>query len=303
MRRAGANAMKLLVTGAGGFVGAAVVRAGLDAGHDVIATGRSSAPGRLRGVAAAYHAVDLSDAAALGALMDAERPDVIVHSAWEGVSGAARGSDVQFANIGRTCTLIDAAIAAGARKFVGIGSQAEYGRFDRRITEADLPTPTMLYGAAKLAALHLIRQRMEAAGRTFAWLRIFSTYGPNDNPNWLIPGALAEMRAGRAPKLTAGTQKWDYLHVDDVARGILAAAVTPAATGVFNLSSGIGTPVRTVIETLRDHAAPGLELKFGEIPFGPTQIMHLEGDNSRLKAATGWTPQIDIRDGLKALAA
>lgn len=294
---------RILVTGAAGFVGAAVIREALAAGHDVIALVRSPDPVRLVGRSSTIRIADLADSTAVAAILDETRPDILVHSAWEGVGGPNRAGDVQLDNIRTSVALADAAIDAGVEKFVGVGSQAEYGRFDRRITEADLPTPTMLYGAAKLAALHLIRQRMEAAGRTFAWLRIFSTYGPNDNPNWLIPGALAEMRAGRAPKLTAGTQKWDYLHVDDVARGILAAAVTPAATGVFNLSSGIGTPVRTVIETLRDHAAPGLELKFGEIPFGPTQIMHLEGDNSRLKAATGWTPQIDIRDGLKALAA
>lgn len=294
---------RIFVTGAGGFVGAELVREAIAAGHPVIALVRSPNPARLAGLKGVdIRVADLSDTDAIAAILNETHPDAVVHSAWEGVGGPNRAGDVQLENIETSVALADTAIAAGVQKFVGVGSQAEYGRFDRRIFETDLPNPSMLYGAAKLAALHLIRQRMEAAGKDFAWLRIFSTYGPGDNPNWLIPSALAQLQAGFAPKLTAGTQTWDYLHVNDVARGILAAAVSPQATGTFNLSSGISTPVRAIIEYLRDLVAPGLELTFGEIPFGPAQIMCLEGDNTRLKAATGWAPRIAIFDGLKALS-
>ena len=157
----------------------------------------------------------------------------------------------------------------------------------------------MLYGAAKLAANHLAAQRCREASVAFAWLRLFSVYGPGDNANWLIPSTAASLVCGKAPQCTAGTQKWDYLHVDDVAQAILAAATTDAATGVFNLSSGNPAAVRTIVETIRDIAAPGLPLSFGAIPFGPDQIMHLEGDNRRLRAATGWSPRIALAEGLR----
>jgi nucleoside-diphosphate-sugar epimerase len=293
-----------LITGAGGFVGAATAKIALAAGHTVTALVRSKAPARLANISGDLHieVADLNDAGNIMALVKAARPDAIIHSAWEGVGGPTRDSDIQLDNIRTSVALADAGIAAGVKKFIGIGSQAEYGRFDRRITEADLPHPSMIYGAAKLAACHLIRQRCEAADTQFAWMRLFSVYGPGDNPNWLIPAALAELQAGRAPKLTLGTQKWDYLHIHDVARAVLAVALTDAATGIFNLSSGIATPVRDIIETLRDQVAPALSLQFGEIPFGPAQIMHLEGDNNRLMTATDWIPSIGLCDGLKALA-
>jgi nucleoside-diphosphate-sugar epimerase len=291
---------RLLVTGAGGFVGAAVVKAAVAAGHDVIALVRNGRA-RLAPVAnrVSLERVDLSDTAAVAALLASAKPDIVVHSAWEGVGGPSRAGDIQLENIRTTVALTDAAIAAGARKFVGIGSQAEYGRYDRKITEADLPQPTMLYGAAKLAACHLAAQRCREAGLSFAWLRLFSVYGPGDNANWLIPSTAAALVRGKAPKCTEGTQKWDYLHIDDVADGVLAAAVTERATGVFNLSSGNPVAVRAIVELLRDMAAPELELAFGEIPFGPDQIMHLEGDNSRLREATGWAPRISIGAGLR----
>lgn len=291
---------RILVTGAGGFVGAVVVRAALAAGHDVIALVRNDRS-RLAAVASrvSLHHVDLAGGPAVAALLGSVKPDIVIHSAWEGVGGALRGGDIQLENIRTTIALADAAIAAGARKFVGIGSQAEYGRYDRKIVESDLPRPTMLYGAAKLAANHLAAQRCREAGVEFAWLRLFSVYGPGDNANWLIPSTAASLVKGKAPKCTAGTQKWDYLHIDDVADGVLAAATTEGATGVFNLSSGNPVAVRRIVEMLRDLAAPGLNLAFGTIPFGPDQIMHLEGDNERLRGATGWSVRVPIGEGLR----
>jgi nucleoside-diphosphate-sugar epimerase len=296
--------MTLLVTGAGGFVGAAVVRAALAEGHRIVALSRTPDPPRLSGLDGdlVLRAVDMADTPALTATIAAAKPDGVVHCAWEGVGGPERAGDIQLTNIATTCALVDAAIAVGAAKFVGIGSQAEYGRFDRRIDEGDLPAPTMLYGAAKLAASHLARQRALAAGMAFAWLRLFSTYGPGDNPNWLIPSVIADLLAGRRPRLTTGTQCWDYLHVDDVARAVGAVATGPAA-GIFNLSSGQAVPVRTIVEQLRDIAAPDNALEFGEIPFGPDQIMYLEGDNSRLRSATGWEPRIPLAEGLAGTVA
>ncbi|MBX9749591.1 MAG: GDP-mannose 4,6-dehydratase, partial [Roseococcus sp.] len=106
------------------------------------------------------------------------------------------------------------------------------------------------------------------------------------------------MLAGRRPKTTLGTQSWDWLHVEDVARGILAVATHGTASGVFNLGSGRAVRVRDVVERIRDLAAPGMELVFGEIPFRPDQVMHMQADISRLGGATGWAPRIAIEEGL-----
>ena len=291
---------RILITGAGGFVGSATAKAAIAAGHEVVAVVRNDVS-RLATFAdrVTLKRIDLADGAQVASLLAATSPDVVIHSAWEGVGGALRSGDIQLDNIRTTVALADAAIAAGARKFVGIGSQAEYGRYDRKIVETDLPQPTMLYGAAKLAASHLAGQRCREAGVSFAWLRLFSVYGPGDNANWLIPSSAASLVRGKAPLCTAGTQKWDYLHIDDVADGVLAAAATDRATGYLNLSSGTPVAVRTIVETLRDLAAPGLELTFGAIPFGPDQIMHLDGDNRRLRAATGWEPRVTLDEGLR----
>ena len=271
--------------------------------HHVVATGARPAPSRLAALEGriAYRQLDLGSGSAVAKLLREEQPEAVIHCAWAGVARQARFSQAQLANVDMTCRLVEEAAQAGVAKFVGIGSQAEYGRLDRRIGERDPTQPETLYGAAKLAACHLARQLAAQSGMDYAWLRLFASYGPGDNEAWLIPSVIAELSAGRRPRVSLGTQKWDYLHVKDVARGILAACVTPAATGLFNLASGRPVAIRDVVERLRDLLAPGMDLVFGEIPFGKDQIMHLEGDNTRLRELTGWRPEISLEDGLAGM--
>lgn len=294
--------MKLFVTGAAGFVGAAVTRQALNAGHSVVGTVRpGSRAERLVGAAGdlSIAEVDLRDQKAVVAALEQHRPDVIVHVAWSGVSNSARFDAAQITdNVDSACGLIEAGAGIGIGKFVGLGSQGEYGSLNRKTREDDLPEPTTLYGAAKVAVLYLARQLAAQAEMPFAWLRLFSTYGPGDKPNWLIPSLIQQMLDGTPPKTTLGTQKWDYLYIDDVARGVLAAVTSASATGVFNLGSGQPVAVRTIIETIRDLAAPDMELVFGEIPYGPNQVWHMEADIERLRAASGWSPQVDLHAGL-----
>jgi len=293
--------VKLFLTGASGFVGAETLRLALEAGHAVVAPVRPGSPApRLAPFAGRFTRLDmdLRDGAALAEALAAHRPDALLHLAWSGVANSARFDRRQITdNVEAACALIEAAAAAGVGSFIGVGSQGEYGA-GTAMREDALPEPTSLYGAAKVAALFLTRQLAAQAGMRHAWLRLFSTYGPGDNDGWLIPMLITEMLAGRRPKTTLGTQSWDWLHVEDVARGILAVATHGTASGVFNLGSGRAVRVRDVVERIRDLAAPGMELVFGEIPFRPDQVMHMQADISRLGGATGWAPRIAIEEGL-----
>lgn len=293
--------MKVLVTGAGGFVGSAVAKAAAAHGDDVIAlVRRPLAPERdfscehLR-----YIVADLADSAAIMNLIAEQQPDAVVHSAWGGLHGDERQNRAQIElNLLPSLALADAALANGVECLVGIGSQAEYGQFHGRVSEKAMPAPISMYGAAKLAAFHLIGARCFDTPLRFAWLRLFAAYGEGDNPRWLIPTVVRTLRERRAPELTAGTQMWDYLYIDDVAAAVMRVIHEPGAVGVFNLSSDDPVAVRAVVERLRDMLAPGLPLSFGSIPFGPHQIMHMQGDNRRLREATGWYPRVSLSDGL-----
>ena len=197
------------------------------------------------------HAVlDVADTSAVERLLAEVRPDVVVHAAWAGLTRAERDGPDQLTQLHAWCRFAQAAGAAGVRKLVGIGSQAEYGATTGRTDERHLPDPTSMYGAAKLSAGMIGRRLAADAGMEFAWLRLFAVYGPGDNPNWLIPSLISTFRQGERPRLTPGTQRVDYLYVQDAAEGVLAV-VEGSATGTFNLSSGSAVTVRAIVERLR----------------------------------------------------
>lgn len=296
--------MKILVTGAGGFVGAAVAGEALRVGHEVVGTVRpGSSDSRLASFGSRLNVVwlDLRDTAQVRAMVRDCRPDVIVHVAWSGVSNRSRSDRLQITdNIETSCHLLEAGAEYGVSKFVGMGSQGEYGPLERKITETDLPHPSTLYGASKLAVHYLTRQLAAQSGLSYAWMRIFSTYGPGDNPHWLIPSLINQMLDGRRPQTTLGKQFWDYLFIDDLATAVVSVAASSAAEGVFNLGSGQPLEVRSIVEKIRDLTSPKMELVFGEIPYPPDQIWHMEADVEHLKSLTRWLPRIDIDAGLAA---
>jgi nucleoside-diphosphate-sugar epimerase len=157
-----------------------------------------------------------------------------------------------------------------------------------------------VYGAAKLATYHVLERLAAADDRTFSWLRLFSSYGCDDDPSWLIPYMINSLLARQRPSVTPAEQLWDYIHVDDAARAVIAA-MDARATGAFNLGSGRAVPLRQVMETVRDLIDPKLEIGFGEKPYRPDQVMHLEADISALTAKTGWVPVVSLDEGLRRM--
>ena len=133
----------------------------------------------------------------------------------------------------------------------------------------------------------------------FAHLRIFSTYGPDNQLYWLIPYLITELQHDRSPKLTRGEQKWDFLYVTDAAGAFAEILLTESATGIFNVGSGSAPPLRDTIELIHAMINPAIPLSYGEIPYRPDQIMHLEADITRLKNTTRWQPLIPLKEGLK----
>jgi nucleoside-diphosphate-sugar epimerase len=294
--------MKVLLTGASGFFGGFVFPRLLAEGHRVgVLLRRSSKPWRLaqRIEAASSIVGDLAEPDSYRNALASFAPEAVIHLAWGGVNNRDRDDQHQVDNLTGTLTLLKQAASCGAGHFIGIGSQAEYGPRSRIIDE-DAPTrPTTIYGATKLATCLLTQQLCRTSGIRFAWLRIFSAYGPGDNPSWLIPSITLSLLRGERPALTRGEQLWDFLHVEDVAAAICAVASATTATGVFNVGSGATATIRSIIEHLRDMASPGAPLGFGALPYRPDQVMHLQADITRLTSATGWKPKIPLTDGLE----
>ena len=295
--------MKVLVTGASGFVGACVLRQLVREGkNDIAALVRQ--PGsawRIRDELPHVRVIHagLEDLHEIeGALRDFQ-PTHLVHLAWSGVLGRNRNDPAQYHNVSQTMRLLDLALECGTRHFIGLGSQAEYGPCEARIDERTPTSPTTMYGASKLAACILAERLCALTGARFAWLRLFSSYGPRDNPEWMIPYLALKLLHREKPSVTAAEQLWDYIHVDDAAAAIVAVTKADGASGVFNLGSGSAPRLRDIIESVRDAIDPSLPVGFGDVPYRPDQVMHLEADITRLARATGWAPKVALAEGIR----
>lgn len=300
---------RVAVTGAAGFLGAAAVRRLAEGGAHVLALVRPGGdPWRLAGLspeAVTLAEVDLAaipgpGTEALARALRAFAPEALLHAGWIGVRGAARADPAQARNVAAAVELLEAAAEAGARRAVGLGSQAEYGPLRGPLREDECPRPASLYGAAKLAAGHLWLALAERRGLSAAWVRVFSVYGPGERSGTLVPDLVRALAAGKPFPLSACTQPWDYLYEDDAAEALARALARPDVQGILNLASGEARPLVEAVTRLRDLVAPDAPLLLGAMPGAAAG---LEADVSRLRAALGWEPVVPLEEGLRRCVA
>jgi nucleoside-diphosphate-sugar epimerase len=288
---------RILVTGAAGFIGARVVRQ--LAGDKVLALDRradrlTALKGEFPGLET--ESVDISDADRLVPLLRAYRPDAVIHLAWYADPRDYLTSHRNLDSLSATTRFIDAVLQAGCRKVVVGGSCAEYEPKGDLLRETDAAKPTTLYGVAKLAAGEISRVLAEEIGAELAWARIFHLHGPGEDERRLIPWVAGQLAAGQPVDLTDGTQVRDHLHVDDVARG-LVAMLPPGAKGIFNVCSGRPVTLRSVLEIVGElRERPDL-LRFGARAHRAGEVTFLAGDSTKLRGV-GWSPRFDLREGL-----
>jgi len=295
--------MKIFVTGATGFLGSYVVRRFIaDQQTEVAILVRPTSDlWRIDDVVEhiRVYTGHLDDREQLEGALSDFRPVTVIHLAWEGVINKSRNDLTQYRNVCTSARLIEASIACGVETWVGLGSQAEYGPCSKRVDENTPTRPTTLYDAAKLSTCILAEKLCEIGGLRFAWLRLFSAFGPKDHPDWLIPYMILALLQGERPAVTKAEQLWDYLYIEDAADAVVRVARHAEATGIFNLGSGQAQRLRDIIEQIRDMIDPNLAVGFGEVPYRPDQVMHLEANIDRLSQLTGWQPVTPLEEGLR----
>lgn len=290
----------LAIAGGTGFIGSSIVRAFLQEGWGVTVLLRPKSSTRRIDEIPGWEGleVDSLSSKTTARRLAARKPDVFIQAGWKGVAGSHREDTSQFIeNIPLTLASVKLASDSGCQHWIGLGSQAEYGKIDGKISETDPTVPLTAYGKTKLAAGIVGTGLAENLGMKASWTRVFSTYGPGDASHWLIPQITEDLLSGVAPKVTKGEQLWDYLFVEDCAQAVLSVA-SKGAGGTFNLGSGSAIPIRKVIETIHELIEGAPLPDFGGIPYRPDQGMHLEADISRLAAATGWKPQVPLDVGI-----
>jgi len=293
---------KIVITGATGMIGAALARCAVKDGIDVLCVVRKDSD-RLSNIPQSELVkVEYCDINEYRNLNLSGIYDVFYHLAWEKTFVASRDDvDTQVDNVQYTLDAVRLAKRLGCKKFIGAGSQAEYGIATEPLKPETPVNPQSGYGIAKYAAGKLSRLHCSQLGLQFNWVRILSVFGPLDGAHTLIMYAINELRAGRSPELTKCEQIWDYLYCDDAARALLAIGKNGIDGKTYPLGSGNGRKLSEYLESLRDVVNPKGVLQFGKKDYYPHQPMYLCADISELTNDTGWKPEVSFEEGVRRI--
>jgi nucleoside-diphosphate-sugar epimerase len=297
----------VLVTGGSGFVGACAVHELAGRGHEVHVLLREPARAwRLATVRQRLHIhrADLLDAAATRAIVKAVRPRAVLHLAAHGAyERQADARAILQTNVLGTWNLLEAAAEFGVPLFVNTGSSSEYGFKAEPMRETDRLEPNSFYAVAKAAQTHLcslIAQRTSMATVVF---RLFSVYGPWEEPIRLIPTMIRQARAGLPLEMVAPDVARDFVYVDDVLSILLDFPRLVGLRGeVINLGTGKETSLREVVEevtSLLDSPSP---VRWGTMAPRQWDATHWSANSSKAARLLGWAPRHSLRQGLRKTA-
>jgi nucleoside-diphosphate-sugar epimerase len=289
---------RILVTGAGGFIGRNTLVPLAAKGFEVHAVARAaSLPG-----AKQCHAVDLLDAGATRALLEALRPTHLLHLAWTVAPGGFWTTRDNLDWVAASLGLYRAFVAAGGQRFIGAGSCAEYGWAPEQVAapldeRTSACQPATLYGIAKHALHQTLAGAAALDGVGLSWGRIFFLYGPGEKPGRLVSDAITKLLRGQVMETTAGTQLRDFMHVADV--GAAFAALTGAdVTGPVNIASGQTRPLAAILAEIGRQTGAEHLLRLGARPMQANEPAQLVPATARLRDEVGFTPRHSLESGI-----
>ncbi len=295
---------RAIITGATGAVGTALTELLISRGVEVLIISRTGSARNGRIPCSPLVQTVFCDLDRLSELENQTRKswDCLFHFAWAGASGEGRNDMyLQNANVKAALDAVGTAARFGCRRFIGAGSQAEYGRHEEKLTTNTPTFPETGYGFAKLCAGQMTRAYAHQLGMEHVWLRLLSIFGPHDGKNSMIAQTMRQFQNGLSPDFTAGEQIWDYVYSKDAAKAFFCAAQDGIDGKTYVLGSGEERPLGDYLRTMRDLVAPSLELKLGARPYAENQVMYLAADSGELTADTGYRPDYSFEDGIREL--
>ncbi len=301
---------KNIVTGATGFIGYALCQELLENNEYVIAVVRPESKNKkklekLQAIHTKYThylkiiELELPDLELLYKKHQIEA-DRFYHLAWNGSSGKEREDfHIQSSNIAYMGMVIETAKACGCNKVIGAGSQAEYGvcRGEAR-EDATLPSPFMMYGAAKSAAYQLGRVLAKQTDISFVWPRIYSIYGVGENPGTLVNYVMNCLMNKEEPEISSCENMWNYMYITDCVRALRILGESNGTEGIYNIASKDTRPLKEFVKEISNIITPERELKFGQNQVSE-RTFWLEPNVEKLYALNNFMTRISFREGIQ----
>lgn len=285
--------MKVLVTGGSGFIGQHCLAQLHAKGHEVHAV--SSVP--LASTAAVqWHQANLLDIGQARALVRAVKPSHLLHLAWCTQHGKYWTSPENLNWVQGSLALIQEFTESDGKRLVAAGTCAEYEWGHGVCVEDQTPlVPATLYGTYKHALQLMLRAWSRQTGLSSAWGRVFSLYGPRENPERLVASVIRALLRGEPASCGNARLERDYLHAQDVASAFVAL-LESTLEGPVNIGSGEAATLGEIVERIAEKL-DGRRLVQLRVPSSSSEPSLLLADVTRL-ASTGWKKKFDLDSGL-----
>ena len=285
---------RVLVTGGTGFIGYHALEPLVDRGADVHACSRTARPlSPIPGVT--WHRADVLDPLSTTDLLTSVRPEVLLHLAWFATPPDYWTSPMNLQWAAATLRLVEAFVRTGGRRFVGVGTCAEYLWTDAPCVEGVTPIrPTTVYGGCKAAVWSAVEPYASGVDMSAAWARVFFVYGAHLSPTRLVSSLVNAMRDGEVARCRTAAHVRDFLHVRD-AGDALAALTMSEVGGAVNVGSGVGTRVGTIAEGIAQRLNRRELLALDD---GPADDAYVVANVDRLRREVAWQPRLTLDEGL-----
>lgn len=292
---------RIVVTGADGFIGSAVVECLCSRGIEVLAIVRNN---KLKHTLhnAQLLMVDMDFIDKLPQYVDGKW-DAMIHLAWRGTSGNERkDASLQMRNIADFRKCMAAAAGIGCKRFVGIGSIMEIEHsFDSSYGAKYRYRQDYIYALSKALTHAILFAEADKMGLSGIWCILTNVYGVGDESNRLINYAIKSILAGEEPKFSKGDQLYDFVYITDVARAIVDVTLKGKSYEDYLIGSGKAAPLRHFLETIHCQLAPQVVFHYGDAPYSGPYLPCDAFSISKLCACTGYSPQISFETGLQML--
>lgn len=234
--------------------------------------------------------------------VEEHKADVFYHIGWAFTDKINRNlNEKQIKNIQYTLDAVKLAKKLQCKRFVGTGSQAEFGIVSKKISSKTPINPLTPYGIAKYAAGKISYIECKNNNIDHIWVRVFSVYGKNDNEGTLINTLISNCAANIPMKFTKCEQMWDYLFETDAGKALFAIGEKGISNKNYCLGSGKGKKILSYINDVISIVNPNYIPLIGQVPYNPNQPMYLVADISELSQDTGWKPEVSFEEGIKKL--
>ena len=284
---------KILLTGATGFIGRQVTVELLNKGYEVFAISNSSSLPKAKGLVQVK--LNLFDENAIEEFLKEQKFENMIHMAWY-LGPKFMSAEANLDWVGASLNLLKAFKNNGGEKVLIAGTMSEYDYSYGYLKENTPLNNSSLYGKCKAALFEASSAYAKQEGLDFKWARIFNTYGPNERQTRLMPSVICSILKNEDVKLSPCTKTQDYLHVFDIASGIVSLFESNVQ-GAVNISSGTPVKLKDIVEKIAQLLDYKGKLLFGAIPANFDEPFVI-GCNEKLKNL-GWEQKISLEEGLK----